>query len=89
MDNNQDALVFGRSKFKGEASPAYLFVPALPVVALCLLDPWYPKRERLFRHLFDDVRRKNGPADFSMDVAPFKNSVPSLLTAAASPTRAL
>ena len=71
---------------KGEASPAYLFVPALPVVAFWLLDAWYLKRERLFRHLFDDVRKKNGPADFSMDVAAFKNSVPSLPTAAASPT---
>ena len=71
---------------KGEVSPAYLFVPALPVVAFWLLDAWYLKRERLFRHLFDDVRKKNGPADFSMDVTPFKNSVPSLPTAAASPT---
>ena len=29
---------------------------------------------------------RNGPADFSMDVAAFKNSAPSLPTAAASPT---
>ena len=57
---------------KGEASPAYLFVPALPVVAFWLLDAWYLKREPLFRQLFDDVRKKDGPADFSMDVATFK-----------------
>ena len=71
---------------KSEASPAYLFVRALPVVAFWLLDAWYLKGERLFRHLLDDVRKKNGPADFSIDLAAFKNSAPSLPTAAASPT---
>ena len=54
---------------KSEASPAYLFVRALPVVAFWLLDAWYLKGERFFRHLLDDVRKKNGPADFSIDLA--------------------
>ena len=71
---------------KSEASPAYLFVRVLPVVAFWLLDAWYLKGERLFRDLLDDVRKKNGPADFSMDVVAFKNYAPSLPTAAASPT---
>ena len=79
-------LLRWKFSLKGEASPAYLFVPALPVVAFWLLDAWYLKRERLFRHLFDDVRKKNGPADFSIYLAAFKNSAPSLPTAAASPT---
>jgi hypothetical protein len=56
---------------KGEAAPAYLFVPALPVVAFWLLDAWYLKRERLFRHRFDEVRKKNGPAVLSMAVDAF------------------
>lgn len=71
---------------KGEAHPAYLFVPALPVVAFWLLDAWYLRQERLFRRLFDHVRKQAGPADFSMDTTPFRGSVPSVLTAAASPT---
>ena len=53
---------------KGEARPAWLFVPSLPVLAFWLLDAWYLRRERLFRRLFDHVRTKNGPPDFSMDV---------------------
>ena len=71
---------------KGEAALAYLFVPALPVVAFWLLDAWYLKRERLFRQLFDDVRKKNGPPDFSMDVDAFTNSTSTLRKAAASLT---
>src|ERR1700693_1948280 len=55
---------------KGEAHPIYLFVPALPVIAFCLLDAWYLRHERLFRGLYDDVRCKEGVADFSMDARP-------------------
>ncbi len=49
---------------KGEARPAWLFVPSLPVIAFWLLDAWYLRRERLFRRLFDHVRTENGPAGF-------------------------
>jgi hypothetical protein len=71
---------------KGEARPAWLFVPALPVIAFWLLDASYLRRERLFRRLFDHVRTKNGPPDFSMDVRPFAAEIWPVLTAAMSPT---
>jgi hypothetical protein len=71
---------------KGEADPIYLFVPALPVIAFWLLDAWYLRQERLFRHVYDDVRRKEGVADFSMDTRPFRNTVGSLIQVALSRT---
>jgi hypothetical protein len=51
-----------------------------------LLDAWYLRRERLFRRLFDLVRTKNGPPDFSMDVRPFAGEVGPVLAVAMSPT---
>ena len=45
---------------KGEARPAWLFVPSLPVIAFWLTDAWYLRRERLFRRLFDHVQQKMG-----------------------------
>jgi hypothetical protein len=71
---------------KGEARPAWLFVPSLPVIAFWLLDAWYLHRERLFRRLFDHVRTENGPPDFSMDVRPFAGEVGPVLAVAMSPT---
>jgi hypothetical protein len=71
---------------KGEATPAFLFVPALPVLAFWLLDSLYLRRERVFRCLFDQVRQAPGPADFSMDARAFDNTAPSLLRTAFAPT---
>jgi hypothetical protein len=64
----------------------YLFVPAFPVIAFWLLDAWYLRQERLFRRLFDDVRCKEGVADFSMDTRPFRNTVGSVMQVAFSRT---
>lgn len=71
---------------KGEARPIYLFVPVLPVIAFWLLDAWYLRQERLFRRLYDDVRSKEGVADFSMDTRPFRNAVGSVMQVAFSRT---
>ena len=71
---------------KGEARPAWLFVPSLPVIAFWLLDAWYLRRERLFRRLFDHVRTQNGPLDFSIDVRPFAGEVGPVLAVAMSST---
>ncbi len=68
---------------KGEASPVYLFVP---VVAFWLLDAWYLRQERLFRQLFDEVRKKDGAPDFSMGTKPFRNAVSSVFGTAGSAT---
>jgi hypothetical protein len=71
---------------KDEVNPIYLFVPALPVIAFWLLDAWYLRQERLFRRLYDDVRCKEGVADFSMDTRPFRNTVGSVMQVAFSRT---
>jgi hypothetical protein len=71
---------------KGEANPIYLFVPALPVIAFWLLDAWYLRQERLFRQLYDDVRSKEGVADFSMDTRLFRSAVGSVMQVAFSRT---
>jgi hypothetical protein len=71
--------------FLKEANPAYLFVPALPVIAFWFLDGWYLRQERLFRRLYDDVcRRKEGAVDFSMDTRPFRKAVGSVIQVAFS-----
>jgi hypothetical protein len=74
------------SFLKGEAHPVYLFVPALPVIAFWLLDAWYLRQERLFRRLYDEVRLKEGAADFSMDTRPFRRVVGSVMQVALSRT---
>jgi hypothetical protein len=71
---------------KGEAHPVYLFVPALPVIAFWFLDAYYLRQERLFRALFNEVRRKEGTADFSMDTRPFREAVGSVIQVAVSLT---
>jgi hypothetical protein len=69
---------------RSEASLALCAVAARP----CLLaaDAWYLRRERLFRRLFDHVRTKDGPPDFSMDVRPFAGEVGPVLAVAMSRT---
>jgi hypothetical protein len=71
---------------KGEAHPVYLFVPTLPVIAFWLLDSSYLRQERLFRRLYDEVRLKEGAADFSMDTRPFRKAVGSVAQVSFSPT---
>ena len=72
---------------KGEANPAYLFVPALPFIAFWFLDGRYLRQERLFRRLYDDVcRRKEGAVDFSMDTRPFRKAMGSVIQVAFSRT---
>jgi hypothetical protein len=71
---------------KGEVHAVYLFVPALPVIAFWFLDAYYLRQERLFRRLFDEVRRKDGTADFSMDTRPFRVVVGSVMQVAFSRT---
>ncbi|SCF03276.1 hypothetical protein [Micromonospora mirobrigensis] len=48
----------------------------LPVVAFWLLDSYFLRQERLFRRLYDDVRRKDSSTEpFSMDVRPYQRAV--------------
>jgi hypothetical protein len=62
-----------------EANPRYLLVALLPTVAFWGLDAYYLRQERLFRKLYDAVR-KAAVADlesnpFSMDTSPYKGQV--------------
>ena len=71
---------------KGEADPAYLFVPALPVIAFWFLDGWYLRQERLFRRLYDDVCDKDASPGFTMDTRRFRKVVGSVMQVAFSRT---
>lgn len=62
-----------------EANPQYLLVALLPTVAFWGLDAYYLRQERLFRKLYDAVRRA-APTDlegnpFSMDTSPYTGQV--------------
>ena len=51
----------------------YLVIAFLPVVVFWILDGYFLSRERKFRYLYDEVRKKNEKEiDFSMDVSKFK-----------------
>lgn len=47
-----------------------------PILAFWILDGYFLRQERLFRRLYDEVRRPPTKVDFSMDTRPFKHDVP-------------
>ncbi len=50
-----------------------IVIAFLPVVVFWILDGYFLSRERKFRYLYDEVRKKNDKEiDFSMDVSNFK-----------------
>lgn len=64
-----------------ESRPQYLLVALIPALAFWGLDAYYLRQERLYRKLYDGVR-KAPPADtetnlFSMDTSPFNDQVAS------------
>jgi hypothetical protein len=47
-----------------------------PTIAFSILDASYLRQERLFRRLYDDVRRdRNKVEPFSLDIQPYKHRV--------------
>ena len=51
----------------------YLFT-IVPTTAFWLLDSYYLLQEKLFRHLYDDVRTKNeDEINFSFDISSYKS----------------
>ncbi|MFD9600678.1 hypothetical protein OG609_25965 [Streptomyces sp. NBC_01224] len=49
----------------------------IPIVGFWLLDSFFLRQERLFRRLYDDVRRPGtGVELFSMNVQPYHSAVP-------------
>ncbi|SES27824.1 hypothetical protein SAMN05421870_114178 [Streptomyces qinglanensis] len=49
----------------------------IPIMGFWLLDSYFLRQERLFRRLYDDVRRPAIPVElFSMNVQPYHRTVP-------------
>jgi hypothetical protein len=52
-------------------------IALLPTVAFSIVDAYYLRQERLFRKLYDDLRRNPDSVEaFSMDTSPYKEAVP-------------
>lgn len=60
--------------FKNGSLPVAMLALALPISLFAAFDLYFLRLERLFRALYDDVRRKNEGEfiDFSMDVEPYR-----------------
>jgi len=54
------------------ANHNFIFVVYFPVIIFWVLDGYFLSQERLFRSLYDDVRKLNeGKIDFSMDTGKY------------------
>ncbi|MFD0318171.1 hypothetical protein [Streptomyces flavalbus] len=70
----------------GNEESAVALVSILPVLAFWIMDGYFLYQERLFRRLYDRVRRpEEDIAPFHMDVAPGREKA-GVLRAAVSPT---
>ena len=50
----------------------FVYLAYFPAISFSILDGYFLWQERLFRRLYDDVRRmENKDIDFSMDTSPF------------------
>ena len=60
--------------FVKEANHAYIFVVYFPVVIFWVLDGYFLSQERLFRALYEHVRKlSEKEVDFSMDTSDYQN----------------
>ncbi|WP_019071144.1 hypothetical protein [Streptomyces hokutonensis] len=72
----------------GNGKSSVAVVSFVPVLAFWLLDAYFLYQERLFRRLYDRVRRPENPIEpFAMNLAPGQESA-GVLKAAVSPTLA-
>ena len=81
------ALTAGVLAFAGAApdpTPLVVLAALVPVLMLWVLDARYLRLERLFRRLYDSVRRAEAAEPFTMDIAPFEAHEESTLRIAAS-----
>ena len=51
-----------------DAEQRYVYIALLPAFAFWMLDAYYLQQEKLFRKLYDEVRRKPS-TDYSMDTS--------------------
>lgn len=62
-----------------ETNATFALLAYMPTMAFWLLDAYFLRQERLFRSLYDAVRKRaSGAVDFSMSTAPFSADVASL-----------
>ncbi|KKR80821.1 MAG: hypothetical protein UU73_C0002G0195 [Candidatus Daviesbacteria bacterium GW2011_GWA1_41_61] len=58
-----------------DANPKYIFIAYFPVIMFWVLDGYFLSQERLFRDLYDDVRKLDEKEiDFSMDTRKYKKN---------------
>ncbi len=57
-----------------DPSPKILLAALVPIVALWGLDAQYLRLERLFRRLYDAIRRSQVDEPFSMAIAPYTHA---------------
>jgi hypothetical protein len=60
----------------GNTKPYFVYVAYFPAIAFWVLDGYFVWQEKLFRELYDHVRRmKDEEIDFSMDTSLVRNQV--------------
>lgn len=65
----------------------FVYLAYFPVIAFCLLDAFYLHQEKLFRALYDHVRKlPDSDIDYSMDTSVVKASVSKWSDVVLSPT---
>lgn len=65
----------------------FVYLAYLPAVAFWLLDGYFLRQERLYRKLYDAVRKvSDDKSDFSMNASIYKNEVSSWLATCFSST---
>ena len=71
-----------------DKNPKYILIAYFPVIMFWILDGYFLSQERLFRGLYDDVRKRDEKdIDFSMDTNRYKgNNRNSWLHSMYSPT---
>lgn len=58
-----------------DTNPKYIFIAYFPVIIFWVLDGYFLSQERLFRDLYDDVRKLDEKdIDFSMDTRKYKKN---------------
>lgn len=73
------------------SNPRFVILAFFPVIAFWILDAFYLWQERLFRALYNDIRKKaedeiQSKDPFSLDTTPYKSSVQSWARIAVSKT---
>ena len=73
--------------FVKDANSKFLVLAYFPVIICWTLDGYFLSQERLFRALYDHVRKlDNEKIDFSMDTSKYKNKSNSWSSSMKSPT---